>query len=490
MSLSVSSFPEAHSRLTTNPTWGEGPSPTTKRRFFGGRFNTGGASFMKGIRFIGKVQLKSSVIRRAPKSSSQNLPPTSPPRLSVRASTIVVDIIAVPHDDGRQSSTDISHDASIPNPIPWLRWRAIPRLVSNPRQRAISSGARGAASGTVQQPRTRVNSEAARAARGGGSTSPSLPWQLKTEEMGPVPDLPVVILTPADASDPDGSPSGVTHELPVGDSNLRRRETRTTVHRRSLSSPPGKHVGSKIREPPLPPPPPSPLPLLSMHIAPLRSGSRPTPTPLTPLLAATERRPKTAPTTTRATNPVAPTVLLPMPPRRLTGPRSMRDGHGSAGFPPNMSRSRSQPQLRTAAIVRCATRSAAASSAADGQPISSRPRAGSLSPALAPAERIPGHLQPFPVSAGPAAATGRSAISAAETPEVLQEAPPVRASPRGGEAARGERRPRTAPETGHAARPLAPVVAMDPRAAWELREMGAAGARQRATRPRLPYGPR
>ncbi|KAI9458947.1 hypothetical protein BJY52DRAFT_407952 [Lactarius psammicola] len=486
MSLSVSSFPEAHSRLTTNPTWGEGSSPTTKRRFFGGRLNTGGASLMKGIRHIGvKVQLKSSVARRAPKPSPQNLRPTPPPRLSVRASTIIIDIISVPHNNGRQSSTDISRAVSIPSPIPWPRWRAVPLLVRNPRQRAISAGARGAASGTVQQPRTRVDSEAARAACG-GSTSPSPPWQLETNEMGPVPDLPVVILTPADASDPDGSPSGVTHEPLSGDSNLRRRETRTTVLRRSLSSLSlaGKHVSNKSKELP-PKAAPSPLPLLSMHIAPLRSGSRPAPTPLSPLLAAVGPRPKTAPTT-RVTKPVAPTVL-PMPPRRLMGPRSTRDGHGSAssgGSPFDLSRSRSQPQLRTAAILNCATRSAAASAAVE-QPILSRSRAGPPSPALALAEGTPGQIHPFSGSANPTTPTGRSALSVAAatgTPKVLQEAPRVRAFPQGREVARGERRPRTAPETGSAARPLAP-------AAWELHEMGAAGSRQR-TRPRLPYGPR
>ncbi|KAH9009565.1 hypothetical protein EDB84DRAFT_1189665 [Lactarius hengduanensis] len=421
MSLSVSSFPEAHSRLTTNPTWGEGSSSTTKRWFFGGRLNTGGVSFMKGIRHIGKVQLKSSVARRAP---NQNSSPPLPPRFSVRASTIVIDIIAVPHDDGRQSSADINHGASIPSPIPWPRWRAVPLLVSNPRPRAISSGAGGgAASATAQQLAIRVDSEAARAAREGP----------ETEEIGPVADHPIVILTPADGSD-------ITHVLLRGDSNLLRRETRTTTHKRSLSSPSGKHMGSRTRDQS----PPSTLPLLSsMHIARLRSGSRPTPTPLPSLLAATERRPKTAPTA-RATKPIP-----PMPLRRPEG-----DSNGS---PSNMPRSRSQPQLRTAAAVTTGTGMA---KAAVEQPMPSRFRAGS--PTIS-----------------------------AKTHEALQpcmkqrNAPAVRASPQG-----AERRPRTAPETGYAARPLALVGGTDHGAAWEMRGMGVAVAHQRAARPRMPYGPR
>ncbi|KAH9038567.1 hypothetical protein EDB85DRAFT_429298 [Lactarius pseudohatsudake] len=415
MSLSVSSFPEAHSRLTTNPTWGEGSSSTTKRWFFGGRLNTGGVSFMKGIRHIGKVQLKSSVARRAP---SQNSSPPLPPRFSVRASTIVIDIVDVPHDDGRQSSADINHGASIPSPIPWPRWRAVPLLVSNPQPRAISSGTGGAASATAQQ----LDSEAARAAREGP----------ETEEISPVTDHPIVILTPADGSD-------IAHVLLRGDSNLLRRETRTTTHKRSLSSPSGKHMGSRTGDLS----PPSTLPLLSsVHIARLRSGSRPTPTPLPPLLAATERRPKTAPTA-RATKPIP-----PMPLRRPEG--------GSNGSPSNMSRSRSrsQPQLRTAAAVTTGTAKSGIAKAADEQPMPSR-------------------------------------TISAKTPEALQScmkqrsAPAVRASPQG-----AERRPRTAPETGYAARPLALVGGTDHGAAWEMRGMGVAVARQQAARPRMPYGPR
>ena len=184
------------------------------------------------------------------------------------------------------------------------------------------------ASGTVQKPRARANSEAARATRG-GATSPSPSWQLKTKEMGPVPDLPAVTLTPADAGEPHDSPSGVTHEkekeLLGRDFNLQRRETRTPALRRTLSSPSIRHAGRRIRE--QPPPPPSPLPLLSVHIAPMRSGSRPTPSPFPPLLA-TGPRPWTAPTT-HATNPATQTALR-VPLRIPTGPRSTRDGHGKA----------------------------------------------------------------------------------------------------------------------------------------------------------------
>ncbi|KAH8984943.1 hypothetical protein EDB92DRAFT_1459136 [Lactarius akahatsu] len=438
MSLSVSSFPEAHSRLTTNPTWGEGSFSITKRWFFGGRLNTGGVSIMKGIRHIGKVQLKSSVARRAPKPQPQNSSPPLPPRFSVRPSTIVIDIIAVPRDDGRQSFTGINHDASIPSPIPWPRWRAVPLLVSNSQPRAISSGAAsgGAASATAQQPAIRVDSEAARAAREGPS------WQPESEETGPVTDHPIVILTPADGSD-------ITHVLLRGDSNLLRCETRTTTRKRSLSSPSGKHMGSRTRDLSQPTPP-STLPLLSsMHIARLRSGSRPTQTPLPPLLAATERRPKTAPTA-RATKPIP-----PMPLRRPTGTRE-GDGDGN-GSPPNMSRSRSQPQLRTAATVTGAPRA----KAADEQPMPSRFRAGS--PTIS--AKTPGALREL-------------------KPCIKQRnAPAVRASPQG-----EERRPRTAPETWYAARPLAPVGGTDHGAAWEMRGMGVAAARQQAARPQMPYG--
>jgi hypothetical protein len=460
MSLPVSSFPETHPKLTS------------KRWFFGGRLNTGGASFMKGIRHIARVQLKSSVARFAPKPS-QNLRPTPPPRLSVRASTITIDLIAVPHDDGCQSSTDKRHDASIPDPTSWPRSRAVPLLVSNLRPRGISAGAGGgAASGTVQRPRARANSEAARAARG-GATSPSPSWELEIKEMGPVPDLPSVVLTPANAGEPHDSPSGVTHEkkneLFGGDFNLRESETRTL--RRTLSSPSIKHAGRRKRE--QPPPPPSLLPLLSVHIAPMRSGSRPTPSPL----LATGPRPWTAPTT-HATNPVAQTAPR-VPLRRPTGPRSTRDCHGNAGCDcgcspsSSLSRSRSQPRLRTVATVTDA-KSSGVASAAVGQPILSR--AGSPAPALALAEVTRDNLQPSP---SPAA-------SSAETSEVLQETPPLRAFPWGGDGTRGERRPRTAPETGGAARPLAPVVAMDH---WAARERRVAGARQQTTRARLPYGP-
>ncbi|KAH9174784.1 hypothetical protein EDB89DRAFT_2067348 [Lactarius sanguifluus] len=389
MSLPVSSFPEAHSRLTTNPTWGEGPSSTTKRWFFGGRLNTSGVSFMKGIRHIGKVQLKSGVARRTPKPQPQDSSPPLPPRFSVRASTIVIDIIAVPHDDGRQSSTDINRAASIPGRIPWPRWRAVP-LLSNPQPRAISSGAGGA-----QQITIRVDSEAPRAAREGPS------WRPESEEIGLETDLPIVILTPADGSD-------ITHVLLRGDSNLRRREARTTIHKRSLSSSSGKHMGSRTRDlSASAPPPPSPLPLLSsVHIARLRSGSRPTPTPLPP------RRPKTAPTA-RATKPIP-----PMPLRRPTGTRE-GDSNGS---PFNLSRSRSQPQPRTAAT----TGSGIAKMAADEQ-------------------YMPSHFR-----------VGLPTISA-KTHEARNAPAVPRASPQQG----GERRPWTAPETGYAARPLAPVGGTD-----------------------------
>lgn len=478
MSLSVSAFPEPKSRHST------------KRWFFSGRLNTGGASFIKGIRHIASVQLKNSVARFGPKPSSQNLRPTPRPKLTVRVPTIEIDIIAVPHDDGGQSSTDISisPDASMMLDFTpsWPKCYGV-TIGSNPRPRGISAGAIGTALRTVQQPRTRVNSEVTRAPRE-GTTSPSSPWQLKTKEMGPVPDLPAVTLTPADDNDTGGSPSSVTNEkknvLLRGDSNpWRQREPKPSTLRRTRSSPSIKHSGRRTRERQ---PPPSPLPLLSVHIAPMRSGSRPTPSQLPPLLG-TVRRPWTAPTT-HATHAAAAQTTIRMPFRTPTGPCSSR------GAPSNLPRSRSQPPLRTAASATVAgatttpttTRSGGASAAAVVLPFSScsSSRAGSPAPALALAEGTRGHLQPSPVPARP-----KTAGAVAEMPEVLRGAPLMQ---RGGDGARRERRPRTAPESGSATRPLAPVVAMGhPLAtAWERREMGAGGARERTTRVRPPNGPR
>lgn len=364
MSLSVSSFPEPHSKLTT-------------KRWY--RFNAGGASFMKGIRHIAREQLKGSVARFAQKPS-QNSHSTPPPRISVRASGLTIDIIAVPHDDGRPHT---SHDTSIPD----LNSR--PAGESNPRPRGIFVGTGGAASWTVHQPRTRVYSETARAARG-GSPSPSPSWQFKIKEMGPVPDLPVVTLTPADAGDSCGSPYGVTHEkekvLLGGDSNLRRCKTKTAL-RRTHSNP---HLNRRARERhqlplPPPPPPPSPLPLLSVHIAPMRSGSRPTPSPF----LITGPHPWTTPTKPILQRPTTPLRRPTCPSRSNLLPRS-----------------RSQPLLRTTTTTTTTSGPASA-------PVVSLSRSRPGSPAR-------GLLQPWPVSP-------------AETPEVLLETP------------------RTAPETGGAA---------------------------------------
>lgn len=436
---------------------------------------------MKGIRHIGKIQLKSSVARFAHKQSSHNLRPTLPPRLSVRASTILIDVLAAPHDDGCQSSADTSHDAPLPDPTSRTKRRVDPLLERIPRPKAIPTGARGTASRAAQKARARVNSGAAEAARG-GTTSRNPSWELKTEEMGPVPDLPVVTFTPADGGDPSGSSSGVTtpegkNELSGGYSDPPRRETRPTALRRSISSPSFKHTSSKSWE--QSPPPPTPLPLHSVHIARLRTGSRPAPIPLPPLLA-TGRSPKIHTTTHAATKLVAPTAL-PSRPRAPAGLYSTRDGQGSSAPPSNLTRSRSQPQLRTAAIVASAKRSAAIAPAD-----SSRSRAGSPSSTLTLAEGTPSHLQQSPMPIRPAASTG----SVAEMPEVLLEAPPERTSSLRWEGVREEHSPRIVPVAGHVAWPMAPVVVMDSRAVSEMRrEMDAAVARKQATRRRM-YGPR
>jgi hypothetical protein len=463
MSLSVSSFPGAHSNLTTNPTWGKAPSPTSKRWFFGGRLNTGSASFMKGIRHIGKIQLKSSVARFAQKQSSQTSRPPPPPRLTVSASTIVIDVLAVPHDDGCQPSADMSHDAPVPDPTSRPRWRGAPLLARIARPRAISSGAGGAASRAAQQARTRVDSEGAKATSG-GTTSPGPSWERNIKEMGPVPDLPVVTLTPADGDDRDSPSPERKNELSGGNSAPLWRETRTPVLRRSMSSPSFMHAGSRERSPP----PPSPLPLRSAQIARLRSGSRPT----TPFLV-TGRRPKTAPTTPTI-KPLSPPALL-LASRTPTGPHSTRDGQGSIGSPSYLPRSRSQPQLRTVAILASAKRSAG-SPPAD----STRSCAGSPSPTLALAEGTPDYLQQPPGSASPAASTCVSA----EMPEARQEAPPVPALPQGGEGACREHIPRTAPDPGYVAWPMSLGIVMDPRAVREMYDTGAAMARHQATRRR------
>lgn len=481
MSLSVSSFPGAPSKPMASPTWGERPSPTTKRWFFGGRLNTGGASFMKGIRHIGKVQLKGSVARFAhkPSPSSQNSRPISP-RLSVRASTIVIDIIAVPHDDEPQSSADTSHDDPAPAPDPTSRPRgpAYPLLARIPRARANSSGARGAASEAAQQVRRvnseaaqqvrRVNSEAAKSARG-GTTPSSLYGQLKIKEIGPVPDLPVVTLTPTDDGDLDGSPSSVApdwkDEPSDGNSDSPRRETRPILLKRSISSPTIKHAGNWNRI--QPPPPPSPLPLLSVHIARLRTGSRPDPTPLPPLFAIGPR-PKTAPTT-RVAKPV-PLTALPLAPRTPTGHCSTRDDHSSRGTLSNLSRSRSQPQLR-------AKRSARAS-ASDG----TLSRAGSTSSALTQ-EGNPRSAPAVPCARRhniPCRCCRRNAWAATGGASGTCR----------GEWAREQQCPRTAPEPGYVAWPMSPIVVMDPKPTWDLREKGAAVARRQATHRRMRYSPR
>lgn len=447
MSLSVSSFPSASSKLTTSPTWGKGPSPTAKRWFFGG-----GASFMKGIRHIGKVQLKSSVARFAHKPS-QNSPPTSP-RLSVRASTIVIDIIAVPHDDNkRQSSADTSRDDSAPSPTSQPKMRPYPLLARKPRSRANSSGAGGA------------TSEAAKAACG-GNTSPSLSVQVKTKEIRPKPRLPVVTFAPMDDGDLDGSPSSVTtdwkDDLSDGFSDTPSRKTRPSL-RRSMSSPTIKHAGNWNRI--QPPPPPSPLPpsLLSVHIAQLRTGSRPVPTPLHPLLTIAPRSKTAAPTHV---------TKLPLPPRTPTRHCSTREvvNSGTRAFPSNLNltRSRSQPQLRAA------KRSARASDHL------SRP--GSSSSSAFTQEGNTRSSPPVPcvrgyntlcrcrcclrnAQAGTRGATGTRRV------EWLRE----------------ERNPRTAPEPGYVAWPMSPIVVMEPKTAWEMREAGAAVAvaRQQARHRRL-----
>lgn len=412
---------------------------------------------MKGIRHIGKIQLKSSVARFAHKPSSQNSRPISP-RLSVRASTIVIDIIAVPHGDECQSSADTSHDDP---PTSRPRWR--PFLERVPRARANSSGARGIASGAAQQARTRVNSEAAKAACG-GDTSPSLSEQLKTKEISPLPDLPVVTLTPTDDGDLNGSPSSVTpdweDELSDGFSDPPKRETRPTL-RRSISSPTIKHAGNwnRTQAPP-------PLPLLSVHIARLRTGSRPDPTPLPPLFTIGPR-PKTAPTT-RVTKPVPLTglPLLPPVPTSHCSTRDVVDDSGRRAFPSKLSRSRSQPQLRAKRSTRA--------SASD----SSLSRTGSISSA-------------FTHEGNPQ--------SAPAVPCVRRHNIPCRCCRRNARAGTGgatgtcrgewERCPRTAPESGYVTWPMSPIVVMDPKTAWEMRETGAAAARQQARHRRLRYGP-
>ena len=427
MSLPVSSFPGAHSKLTTNSTWGKAPSPTSKRWFLGGRLNTGGASFMKGIRHIGKIQFKSSVARFAQKQSSQTSRPPPPPKLTVSASTIVIDVLAVPHDNGRQTTVDTSHDAPVPYPTSRPRWRGAPLLARIARPRPISSGAGGAASSAAQQAYTRVDSEGAKAARG-STTSPGPSWELKIKEMGPVPDLPVVTLTTADGDDPGDSPSPEKKNgLSGGVSATLWRETRTPTLRRSRSSPSFVHAGCRSRE--RSPPPPSPLPLRSAQIARLRSGSRPT----TPL-SVTGRRPKTAPTTPTI-KPISPPALPQVPRTPIpTNPHSMRDAQGGIGSPSYLSRSRSQPQLRTVAILANAKRSAEISSAD-----SNRSCAGSPWPSLALAEGTPDHLQQSRGSASPAA----SACVRPEMPEARQEVPPVPAFPQGWEGrGRGGSRPR------------------------------------------------
>ncbi|KAF8268355.1 hypothetical protein EI94DRAFT_1189584 [Lactarius quietus] len=480
MSLSVSSFPGA---LTTNPTWGGRPSTTTKRWRIGGRLNTGGASFMKGIRHIGKIQFKSSVTRFTHKSSSQNSP--SPTTLTVKTSTIVIDILAVPHNEGHQSPTDTSHSAPVLDPtrVSRPKWRAVPLLARIPRPRAISTGARGAASRAVRRPRTSVNSEAAKSVRG-GTTLPSPFGRRMIRETGPVPDLPALTLTLAAGDEADSSLSGVTFEemdelsSEAPHFNPPPHETRSAI-RRSTSTPSFLNAGSRNRvQSPLPP---SPLPLLSVHIAQLRTGSRPT-KPLPPLLG-TGRRPKTAPTTGSSSR------ALPLGPRTPKGPRSRRDGQGSSssnsGSPSHLHRSRSHPQLRTVAILASAER-IAETSPADG----SRSRAGSRPlPALALAETIYRDLPPLPGPAGPEASAAASAT--AETTEVLQEAPQVHGSPREVDKARdSEHSPRIEHEPGYVAWPMAPIVVMDPSMAWKMREKGAAVARQPASRRRLPYVPR
>ena len=426
MSLSVSSFPSSPSKLTSSPTWGKGPSPTTKRWTFGGRLNTGSASLMKGIRHIGKVQLKSSVGRFAHKPSSQNSP-----RLSVRASTIVIDIIAVPHDDKRQSSADTSHDDPAPAPTSPPKQSAYPLLARIPRTRANSSGA---ALEAAQRARIRVNSEAAKATCG-SNTSPALSVQVKTKEIGPKPDLPVVTFTLADDCGLDGSPSSVTTDwkdkLPNGFSDTPSHETRHSL-RRTMSSPTIKHSGNwdKIQ-----PPPPSPLPpsLLSVHIAQLRTGSRPVPTPLHPLLAVGPRS-KTAPTTRVPKLPPVPRI-----PTRHCSTREVVDSSSRASQSNlNLTRSRSQPQLRAA------KRSARASA-----------------------------------SGGTLSRSGSTSSSAFTQEGHTRSSPPV-SYVRGYKWAREERCPRSAFEPGYVAWPMSPIVVMDPKTTWEMRQTGAAVARQQA----------
>ncbi|KAH9985661.1 hypothetical protein BJV74DRAFT_797020 [Russula compacta] len=100
MSLSVSSFPGAPSELSHNPKWQEASSPKSKRGFFCSLLCKRSAPLLKGIRHRTKSQVKESVIHHpvdGPPSRSQHSSSLS--RSSIRASSIVIDIIAVPHND-------------------------------------------------------------------------------------------------------------------------------------------------------------------------------------------------------------------------------------------------------------------------------------------------------------------------------------------------------------------------------------------------------
>ncbi|KAI0252904.1 hypothetical protein BJV78DRAFT_253446 [Lactifluus subvellereus] len=124
MSLSVSSFPEP-SKLAISPT-----SPKSRRRFFGTLFSKGSAPFLKGVRQLGKLYVKGSVIHPvdgAAASPSRDHSSTS--RSSVLGPNIVIDIIAVP-DSGDCLATPTSHD--VPAPHPTAKVASLPLISPTP----------------------------------------------------------------------------------------------------------------------------------------------------------------------------------------------------------------------------------------------------------------------------------------------------------------------------------------------------------------------
>ncbi|KAH9962259.1 hypothetical protein BC827DRAFT_1155085 [Russula dissimulans] len=122
MSLSVSSFPGApQKKLPHRQTWQGVPPPERKRGFSCPRINLPSVSLLKGIRRLARAYVKADVIHQpvsVPPSRSQRPRPLSLSRSSIRPSSIVIDIIAVPHDDGSSPSVKSSYvDATGLDPI-------------------------------------------------------------------------------------------------------------------------------------------------------------------------------------------------------------------------------------------------------------------------------------------------------------------------------------------------------------------------------------